>query len=142
MNYEIDPSLNDLSGRIIGAAIEVHKSLGPGYPESVYEESLCIELTHQQVPFLRQHRVTVSYRQIEVGEGKVDLWVDDRIIVEIKAVERVLDLHGAQLLGYLKATQCLLGLLINFNCMRLYEGVQRIILGKPKTPSESPSPNL
>ncbi len=127
MIQEPGEELNQLSKKVIGAAIAVHKELGPGYLESVYESALCIELTKQQIPFLRQYRMTVMYAGHEVGEGRIDLLVDARLVIELKAVERTMDLHKAQVLAYLKATRCQLGLLINFNVTKLYESISRIV---------------
>jgi GxxExxY protein len=113
---------------VIGAAIEVHRTFGPGFLESVYEQALCLELTHWGVPFVAQHRFSLSYRGQAVGEGRVDLLVDQALILELKTVEALNNLHQAQLLSYLKALQCPLGLLINFNVPVLKDGIKRIAL--------------
>jgi GxxExxY protein len=120
--------LNALSHTVIGAAIEVHRALGPGFLESVYEESLCMELHDRGVPFRRQHEVTVRYKGRAVGTGRVDLLVKETIIVELKAVDALADIHTTQLLSYLRATGYPLGLLINFNVGALKDGVRRVAL--------------
>lgn len=112
---------------VIGAAIQVHRVLGPGLPESVYERALCIELTKQSIPFARRHRFSVVHDDIEVGGGRIDLLVDEPLIVEIKAVESLAPIHHQQLLACLRARRLRLGLLIHFNVQRLRDGVQRII---------------
>ncbi|HVU11635.1 MAG TPA: GxxExxY protein, partial [Phototrophicaceae bacterium] len=87
MDYEPDDQLDQLARKIIGAAIEVHKLLGPGFLESVYEEALCIEFGLRNIPFKRQSTISVIYKGRSVGESRLDLIVDDHIIVELKAVE-------------------------------------------------------
>lgn len=121
--------ISDLSGRLIGAAIEVHRTLGPGFLESVYESALAIELEHRRIPFARQVPVELGYRGRPVGEGRIDLIVDRQIVVELKAVEKLLPLHEQQLLSYLKVTGHSLGLLINFNVEVLNRGVRRVVHG-------------
>ena len=126
---KIEPSeeLNRLSHGVIGAAIEVHRVLGPGFLESVYEEALCWELRNRGVPFERQVSVAVDYKGYPVGGGRLDLLVGDAIVVEIKAVEVLLPIHQAQVLSYLKTTGHRLGLLINFNVPVLKDGLKRVI---------------
>ena len=124
---EPDKNLDDLVHQVIGAAIEVHRGLGPGYLESVYEEALVIEFGLIGTVFERQKSFALSYKQKRVGEGRVDFLIDSRLILEIKAVESVLPIHKAQVMSYLKATKCRLGLLINFNEKILKNGIQRII---------------
>lgn len=120
----------ELSGGIIGAAIEVHRELGPGLLESVYEHCLARELREAGIPFLQQHPVPIRYKGEKLDMGfRLDLWVDQRIIVEVKAVETVQEVHLAQLLSYLRLTNSKLGLLINFNESVLTEGVRRVVNG-------------
>ena len=120
--------LNDLTGRIIGAAIEVHKILGPGLLESVYEECLSHELKVVQIPFERQKELPIEYKGVKLSCGyRIDLLVDGRVIVEIKSCDTILPIHEAQLLTYLKLTGLKIGLLINFNVPTLKEGIRRII---------------
>jgi GxxExxY protein len=126
----IEPSeeLDDLARRVIGAAIEVHRHLGPGFFEAVYEEALAVEFRCREIPFERQKTITVGYKQVAVGEGKLDFLVDDRLIVELKAVEALSAIHKAQVISYLRATRHHVGLLINFNVSILKNGLQRVIL--------------
>lgn len=120
----------ELSGTIIGAAIEVHREIGPGLLESIYEHCLARELREAGIPFLQQHPLPVRYKGERLDMGfRVDLWVDQRIIVEIKAVEVLQEIHRAQLLSYLKLADSKLGLLINFNEPVLTDGVRRVVNG-------------
>ena len=120
--------LDDITSTIIGAALEVHRVLGPGFMESVYEEALAVELELRRVTYERQKVVSVSYKGRPVGEGRTDFLVENSVIVELKAAERILPIHRAQVLSYLKTTGCCLGLLINFHEALLANGVRRIVL--------------
>jgi GxxExxY protein len=102
------------TGRVIGAAIEVHRALGPGFLESVYDGALALELAHRQIPFTRQAAVPIRYRNIEVGAHVLDLLVEDEIVVELKAVRNLEDVHFVVLRSYLKAIGRDHGLLLNF----------------------------
>jgi GxxExxY protein len=115
-----------LSGRVIGAAIEVHKQLGSGFLESVYEHALAFEFTVQRIPFKRQAPIRVLYKQVQVGEYRADFLVDRKIILEIKAAGALIDEHHAQALHYLTATGLRLALLLNFGAKSLQ--FKRIIL--------------
>jgi GxxExxY protein len=117
-----------LAHAVIGAAIEVHRRLGPGFLESVYEEALCVELRLRGIPFERQVKIGVTYKGEVVGEARLDLLVGGCLVVELKAVDGVTGIHTAQLLSYLKTTQHRLGLLINFNVLLLKHGIHRVIL--------------
>ncbi|MBA4181607.1 MAG: GxxExxY protein [Anaerolinea sp.] len=119
---------DQLSQAVIGAAIAVHRELGPGYLEALYEEALALELSANGVSFVRQAPVAVRYRDAEIGHGKLDLLVEHRLIVELKAVEVLSPIHTAQMISYLKATGLKTGLLINFNVAVLKDGVRRISL--------------
>lgn len=119
--------LDQLTHAVIGAAIEVHRHLGPGYLEAVYEEALAVELELLGIPFRRQVVIHVDYKGHKVGEGKIDLIVNESLVVELKAVETLLSLHSAQVISYLKATGHHLGLLINFNVPMLKDGIKRVI---------------
>jgi len=112
----------------LAAAVEVHKQLGPGYLESVYEEAMVGELSLEKIPFVRQLAIPVQYKDHLVGQARLDLLVNDELVVELKAVDTLLPIHKAQVLSYLRATQRRLGLLINFNVPVLMRGVQRVIL--------------
>ncbi len=124
---EPDQKLDNLAHRVIGAAIEVHHHLGPGFVESVYEEALSHELCLQKIPFERQAIIQVSYKNRVVGEGKIDLWIDRQLVVELKAVETVLPKHKAQAKAYIIAVKNDLALLINFNEALLKDGIVRIV---------------
>jgi len=125
---EPDIELDRLAHVVIGAAIEVHRLLGPGFLESVYEEALCMELNLRKVPFVRQPGISVPYKDSIVGEGRLDLLVEGILVVELKAVEALAPIHTAQVISYLRATGHKLGLLINFNVPIVKEGIKRIIL--------------
>ena len=109
----------ELSGTIIGAAMEVHKLLGPGFLESAYGRALALELTGRQIPFERQVPIAVMYKQAQVGEYRADFLVDGKIILEIKATTALIAEHQAQALHYLTATGLRLALLINFGAESL-----------------------
>jgi GxxExxY protein len=125
----VEPSaeLDELSHRVIGAAIEVHRHLGPGFLESVYEEALCEELVLRDIPFARQVPIGVRYKGKQVGEARLDILVHDSVVLELKTVENIAPIHWAQVLSYLKATRLRLGLLINFNVSLLQRGIKRVI---------------
>ena len=121
--------LNRITEQIIGAAIEVHRALGPGLLESAYEECLCRELSLRSVPFQRQYPLPVEYKDIRLECGyRLDLLVADSVVVELKAVSSLEPIHDAQLLTYLKLGGWKLGLLINFNVPILKDGIRRKIL--------------
>jgi len=119
---------NLLTGKIIGCAIEVHKELGPGLLESAYEQCLCHELALQGIAFERQVPLPVDYKGIRLDCGYLmDLVVEGEVIVELKTVEKILPIHEAQLLTYLKLYHRPVGLLVNFNVPILKDGVKRIV---------------
>ena len=133
LEYVNERGLNELSGNVIGAAIEVHKALGPGLLESAYEECLCRELSLREVEFQRQHALPVEYKGVRLDCGyRIDILVDGCLIVELKAVEKISELHKAQVMAYMKLTDCKLGLLLNFNVPMLKDGIARLALGAPK----------
>ena len=120
--------INDLTGNVISAAIEVHKHLGPGLLESVYEECLCRELDLRKIPYERQKDLPVEYKGVKLNFAyRLDMVVESRVILELKACEIVQPIHEAQLLTYLKLTGIKVGLLINFNVPVLKEGIKRIV---------------
>jgi len=120
---------NELSNVILGAAIEVHRHLGPGLLESVYEECLAHELSQRQIPFERQKPIPVIYKGVHLDCGfRADLFVANSVLVELKAVDQLLPIHDAQVLTYLKLAHCKLGLLLNFNVPRLRDGMKRLVL--------------
>jgi GxxExxY protein len=118
----------DWSYEVIGAAIEVHKELGPGFLEAVYEEALAIEMIERNIPFERQKLIAVQYKGRPIGEGRLDFLVGNRLIVELKAIDALHPIHTAQVMSYLKTTRLRLGLLINFNSVILKNGIKRIVL--------------
>ena len=124
----MDDAINDLTKRIIGCAIEVHRALGPGLQERSYENALAIELRDQGLPFDRQVSVPVAYKGEWIGDYRLDLIVGDAAVVEIKSVERGDPLFEAQLLAYLRASGKHIGLLINFNSHLLSQGVRRLVV--------------
>lgn len=119
-----------LSKEVIGAAIEVHRHLGPGLLESVYEECLCRELEIRGINFQRQISLPIKYKGTRIDAAyRVDLLIDEQIILELKSVARIEPIHEAQLLTYLKLTNLWLGLVINFNVPLLKDGICRIVNG-------------
>ena len=119
--------INNLTGQIIGASIEVHKILGPGLLESAYEECLCHELKLREVSFERQKALPIEYKGIELECGyRLDIVMGNSLIVELKSCESLEPIHEAQLLTYLKLTGIKIGLLINFNVSVLKDGIKRL----------------
>ena len=121
-------AMNHLTEQIIGCAIEVHRQLGPGLLESIYERALLFELKALGVPAESQVLVPIIYKGERLGEHRMDIVVDGKVIVELKAVDRIEPVFEAQLLSYLKLTNQRLGLLINFNVPVLKNGIKRVIL--------------
>ena len=120
--------INKLTGQVIGAAIEVHKVLGPGLLESAYEECLCHELGLRKIRYERQKELPVEYKGVKLDCGyRLDILVPDQLIVELKACEILQPIHEAQLLTYLKLTGIKVGLLINFNAPVLKDGIRRLV---------------
>ena len=116
---------------IIGAAIEVHRHLGPGLLESVYEEALCHEFTLQGIPFVRQKEVDVFYKGIVIKNQRLDLLVNGEVVVELKSTELDHPIYKAQLLSYLKACRLRRGLVLNFGKKTMVEGIVRVVNGLP-----------
>ena len=127
---EPSPAPNgELTYRIIGLAMRVHRHLGPGLLESAYEKCLCYELVQAEIPFRRQVPLPIHYGHASLDCGYIaDLLVDNQVILELKAVERLLPIHEAQLLTYLRLAGCRAGLLINFNTVVLKDGIKRRVL--------------
>ena len=124
-----------LTDRIIACAIAVHKELGPGFLEAIYEEAFALELDHQQIPYQRQLPVRILYRGVMVGMHRLDLIVDQIVVVELKAVKEIENAHLATCLSYLKATQLRVGLIVNFSeartrIRRLMRAAVRFTLNK------------
>jgi GxxExxY protein len=124
MTLEKDP----LTSAVIGAAIEVHRVLGPGLFENVYEECLAWELEHRSIPIRRQVPVPVTYKGAKFDASyRVDLLVDERVVVEVKAIDRMAGVHDSQVLTYLKMLGAPVGLLLNFNNAVLKDGIKRFV---------------
>jgi GxxExxY protein len=125
----MEPHLNELTYRTIGAAIEVHRTLGPGLLESTYRECLCRELSLRGISFRRECGLPLEYKGIRLDCGyRIDLLVADLVVVEIKAIEMLAPVHDAQLLTYLRVGGWRVGLLINFNVVVLKDGIHRRVL--------------
>jgi GxxExxY protein len=122
--------INELTETVIGSAIEVHRALGPGLLESAYVECLCRELSLRGLSFVRELPLPLEYKGIRLDCGyRIDLLVADRLVVEVKAVEKLIPVHEAQLLTYLRLGGWKIGLLINFNHPVLKQGIRRLVLG-------------
>jgi GxxExxY protein len=126
--------INEITEQVIGAAIEVHRELGPGLLESAYEECLARELALRQIPFERQKAIPVTYKGRKFDAGfRADMIVADQVLVEPKAVESIVPIHEAQVLTYLKLAGLHVGLLINFNVPVLAKGIRRFVNGPAPT---------
>ncbi|MBF0325373.1 MAG: GxxExxY protein [Alphaproteobacteria bacterium] len=118
-----------ITDRIIGCAIEVHRSLGPGLLESAYEECLCYELAQAGIACKRQVPLPVRYKEVRLDCGyRMDVVVEDKVVLELKTVERLLPVHDAQVLTYLRLSGLAVGLLVNFNVPALRQGIKRLVL--------------
>ena len=119
---------NQLSNIAIGCAIKVHSALGPGLLESAYEACLCYELVHSGLFVETQKKLPLIYETVKLELGyRLDLWVERKLIIDVKAVESLNDVYMAQVLTYLRLTDCKLGLLMNFNVLRLKDGIRRVV---------------
>ena len=126
-SFDDQNDINSLTGNVINAAIEVHKHLGPGLLESAYEECLCRELDIRAIPYERQRELLIEYKGFKLNCAyRLDMVIEDRLILELKSCESVQPIYEAQLLTYLKLTGIKVGLLINFNVPVLKEGIKRI----------------
>ena len=124
----IEHPTNLVSERVIGAAIEVHRQLGPGLLESSYQLCLCRELELRGIAYQSQAHLPLEYKGIQIGEGYViDLLIEDNLIVEIKSVDKLLPIHSSQLMTYMRLLRVSAGLLINFNVQTLFQGLRRIL---------------
>ncbi len=131
--FEPRTTLDRVAYSVIGAAIEVHRHLGPGYHESVYEQAMTIELELRRLKVERQVPLPLAYKGHRLPGGQLDLLVEDDLIVELKSVQQLAAIHGAQLLSYLRAASLHLGLLINFNVPVLMQGLRRVINSRVST---------
>ncbi|MCA8916797.1 MAG: GxxExxY protein [Planctomycetes bacterium] len=127
---EPDAELDSIATAVIGAAIAVHQELGPGFLEKIYEEALCQELGRLDITFERQKRVEVKFKGEVVGEAIIDLLVQGRLVVELKAVDTIHPVHMAQTRSYLKTLNEPLGLLLNFQVSRMKDGIKRVVYSK------------
>ena len=124
--------LDSITDSIIGGAIEVHRAMGPGLLESAYEACLAFELVERGLKIERQKPLPVVYRDVKLDCGyRLDILVEDAVVVEIKAVDQIVPIHKAQLLSYLRLSKCLVGLLINFNVKVLKSGIVRMVNDYP-----------
>lgn len=124
--------MNELSEKIIGAAIEVHRELGPGLLESTYEACLAHELNLQGIKAVRQKKQPIHYKGLEIDEAyRIDVIGEDQIILELKVVDELNDIHLAQILTYLKLSGCTLGYLMNFNVPLMKDGIRRVVNNHP-----------
>lgn len=121
-----DDRLNAITNAIIAAAIAVHRTLGPGFLEAVYEAALAIELHKRGIRFIRQHAFEIFYDGAVVGQGRLDFLVEDRVVVELKSVETVSKLHKSVVQSYLRATGKKLALILNFRVLLLKDGITRL----------------
>ena len=117
----------DLVTRIIGCAVEVHRQLGPGYLETVYQRALQLELAINALPYVCEEPILVYYKGTAIQGQRVDFIIDGKVLVELKAVEAIHPVHVSQVVSYLKATDLQVGLLLNFNSSRLKDGLRRIV---------------
>jgi GxxExxY protein len=125
----MNPEINPLTEQIIGAAIEVHRELGPGLLESAYQKALAHELYLRSIPFEEQKPCPVAYKDLVLDDAyRLDFLVSGLVVVELKTVDALLDVHEAQLLTYLKFTHCRIGLLLNFRSSVLIRGLRRLAL--------------
>ena len=124
----LNPRFDTLSEQVIGCGIEVHRELGPGLFESIYESALCIELRAAGLSFKRQVSLPLWYKGELLGEHRPDLIVGDELIVEVKSIERLAPVHTAQMLTYLRVAQLRVGLILNFNSAVLRAGIKRVLL--------------
>lgn len=131
--------LSELTGKIIGCAMEVHKHLGNGFQEVIYQRALSIEMSMQGLQFSREHEMEIFYKEHNIGLRRVDFFVEGKIMVELKAIIQLEDVHLAQAINYLEAYKMDIGLLINFGNTSLQ--FKRVMKPKPKAINHSPSKN-
>jgi GxxExxY protein len=124
---KLSPETEDVIHRVIGCAIEVPRHLGPGYLEKIYQKAACVELATQGIRLVQERSVEIIYKGQSLHSHHLDLIVEDCLVVELKAVSRFEPIHESQVVSYLRATNLNAGLLINFNSVRLKEGIKRIV---------------
>ena len=120
----------ELTEKIIGCGIRMHRELGPGYLEMIYENAMAHELTKQGLRFQRQFEAPVYYDSVQVGLHRADVLVEGQVVIELKSVDTLSDKHVAQVISTLKATKATVGLLLNFNEARLVDGIRRVVLSQ------------
>ena len=120
--------VEELITRVIGCCITVHRSLGPGLLEGIYSRAICLELTAARIPFERELEIPVSYREELLCIQRLDIVAAGQIVLEVKSVERLVPVHHAQLLSYLRVSRLKIGLLVNFNVPVLQDGLKRVVL--------------
>ena len=120
----------ELTDKVIKSAIEVHRRLGPGFTEDIYEEAFAYELNIKKNGYDRQWEIKIPYRDIIIHRYRLDFVVEKKVVVELKAVSNLNEIHKAQLLSYLKASELEVGLLLNFNVTRLKDGIKRLVFSK------------
>ncbi|HXX11881.1 MAG TPA: GxxExxY protein [Burkholderiales bacterium] len=128
-HVKVEPSreADDVAAKIVDAAFEVHRTLGPGYLEAVYEQALAVELRLRGLRFEQQKDFPITYKGELVGKGKLDFLVEGIVVVELKSVDKLIPFHKAQVISYLKASGTQLGMLINFNEHLVRDGIRRIV---------------
>jgi GxxExxY protein len=129
---EPEAELDGLAHTAIGAAIEVHRILGPGFLESIYEEAMAVELERRRVQFQRQLPIGVAYKGVDIGSARLDLLVGGKLVVELKAVDQLLPIHTGQVISCLRIMGQPLGLLINFKVPLLPRGLRRVVLSRSR----------
>ena len=117
-----------ITGMVIGCAIEVHKALGPGLKEDPYENALCEALSRKNITYERERTVFVVFEGVKVGKYRPDLIVEKTVVVEVKSVDRLTPVFTSQVISYLRITNLRVGLILNFNCRRMAEGIKRVVL--------------
>ncbi len=123
--------VDELAHQVIGAAIEVHRILGPGFLESVYEEALAVEFDLRNIPYERQKPIVLQFKGHTVGDSRLDFLVGGELFVEIKAVEAIHPIYPAKVIHYLRTCELELGLIINFHVVLLRDGIKRVVFSKP-----------
>jgi GxxExxY protein len=124
---DLPPDVEDVMHRVIGAAIEVHRHLGPGFMESIYFRALCVEFVERGMAFEKERTVEIVYKGRVLHGQRLDLLVESKVIVEVKAVSQLEEIHGSQVVSYLRATGLRAGLLLNFNATVMKAGIRRIV---------------
>jgi GxxExxY protein len=127
VHSSLPPDVEDVMTRVIGACIEVHRHLGPGFLESIYHRAVCVELRERQMQFDEEKAVKVVYKGHVLHGSRIDLIVESKLVLEIKAVSQLEEIHGSQVVSYLRATGLRAGLLANFNAVVMKAGIRRIV---------------